>query len=157
MIIVLFVISLLISILGAWIIYEFGDDLDDLSDLGAITSFFGFSGSAVTLVVAIILIVLLSNRSVIGNKILMYQEENTKIEEQISEVVKQYQEYEKEIFTEVSPESSITLVSLYPELKADALVQMQIEVYTENNQKIKELKEKEINAKVIKWWLYFGG
>ncbi|MGN0627462.1 MAG: hypothetical protein ACI4IT_05830 [Oscillospiraceae bacterium] len=154
MIIVLFVISVLIFILGAWIIYEFDEDLDDL---GVLISFVGFLGSVVTLVAAIILVVLLQERSVVGDKILMYQEENTKIEEQISEVVKQYQEYEKEIFTEVSPESSITLVSLYPELKSDTLVQKQIEVYTENNQKIKELKEEEIGAKVIKWWLYFGG
>jgi hypothetical protein len=60
-------------------------------------------------------------------------------------------------FTEVSPDSAITLVSLYPELKADELVKKQIEVYVANNEKIKELKEKKIMGNVYRWWLYFGG
>ena len=79
------------------------------------------------------------------------------IEEQISAVVKQYQEYETGIFANAKTESSVTLVALYPDLKADALVKKQIEVYLENNEKIKELKEKKINGNVIRWWLYFGG
>ena len=87
----------------------------------------------------------------------MYQAENESIEAQISECVKQYQQYETEIFTEVAPESSITLVSLYPELKADALVSKQIEVYVDNNEKIKELKMSKINGDITRWWLYFGG
>ena len=86
----------------------------------------------------------------------MYQEENTKIEEQIATIVKQYQEYEKDIFTEVSPESAMTLVSLYPELKADTLVSSQIDIYVKNNEKLKSLKEEKINASVIRWWTYFG-
>ena len=49
------------------------------------------------------------------------------------------------------------LVTLYPELKADTLVAKQIEIYTNNNQKIKELKEQKLYGKVYKWWLYFGG
>lgn len=56
-----------------------------------------------------------------------------------------------------APESSITLVSLYPELKSDELVKKQIAVYQENNKKIINLKEKQIDANVAKWWLYFGG
>ena len=55
-----------------------------------------------------------------------------------------------------APESSITLVSLYPELKSDELVKKQIAVYQENNKKIINLKEKQIDANVAKWWLYFG-
>ena len=84
------------------------------------------------------------------------KEENAKIEQQIADTVKQYQEYETGIFTEVSPEDSITLVALYPELKSDTLVQSQIEVYVENNKAIKELKSSAINASVYRWWLYFG-
>ena len=111
----------------------------------------------ITICVGVVLILFNAKLSVIDDKIEMYSQENAKIEEQISEVVKQYQEYEKEVFTEVSPENSIALVSLYPELKSDTLVQQQIEVYVANNQKIKELNEEKIDAKVIKWWLYFGG
>lgn len=89
-------------------------------------------------------------------KIEMYEEENTKIEEQIDTLVKQYMEYEGKTLTEFKSESSITLVSLYPELKSDDLVSKQIEVYIENNNKIKQLKEDKINMKIGKWLLYFG-
>ena len=78
-------------------------------------------------------------------------------EKRVANVVTQYQEYEKKTFTAVVPEDSMTLVSLYPELKSDKLVQKQIDVYVENNKKIKSLKEKQINGKVLRWWLYFGG
>lgn len=89
-------------------------------------------------------------------KIEMYEEENTKIEKQIDTLVKQYMEYEGKTLAEFKSESSITLVSLYPELKSDDLVSKQIEVYIENNNKIKELKEDKINMKIGKWLLYFG-
>lgn len=93
----------------------------------------------------------------IAEKITMYTEQNNKIEEQIDIVVKQYQEYESDTYAMTSSESSITLISLYPDLKSDELVKKQIKVYTDNNKKIIELKEKQINAKACKWWIYFGG
>ena len=98
----------------------------------------------------------ISKLPVLDAQIAMYQDENENIETQIGDMVKQYQEYETEIFTEVKPESSIALVSLYPELKSDVLVQEQIKIHTANNQKIKELKEKKINGSIYRWWLYFG-
>ena len=92
----------------------------------------------------------------IDKKIAMYEEENAGIEQQITDVVKQYQEYESGIFKDIAPESVITLVTLYPELKSDTLVQSQIEVYIENNKEIKELKNMTVNASFYRWWLYFG-
>ena len=89
-------------------------------------------------------------------KIAMYQEENSKIESQINELVEKYMDYESETLSEFKSESSITLVSLYPELKSDTLVQTQITTYTENNNIIKELKEMLIDRSVYKWMLYFG-
>jgi hypothetical protein len=94
--------------------------------------------------------------STVDDRIEMYQEENAKIEEQIATIVEQYQEYEKDIFTEVAPESAMTLVMLYPELKSDTLVSSQIDIYVKNNEKLKELKEEKINASVVHWWTYFG-
>ena len=114
-------------------------------------------GLVISLFATIVLGVNVSELSVIDSKITMYQEENTKIEQQVANVVAQYQEYETKTFTAVVPEDSMTLVSLYPELKSDKLVQKQIDVYVENNKKIKSLKEKQINGKVLRWWLYFGG
>ena len=93
---------------------------------------------------------------VLDDKIAMYIEENQNIEIQMNALVEQYMNYESGTYGELKGESSITLVSLYPELKADTLVAKQIEVYIDNNAKIKELKEKKIDLSAKKWWLYFG-
>lgn len=92
-----------------------------------------------------------------GEKIDMYEEENAQIEEQIATIVKQYQEYEMGVFGEVTADSAVTYVSLYPELKSDTLVQSQIAIHASNNEKIKELRELEIDYNNWLWWLYFGG
>ena len=122
-----------------------------------ITGLLGGIMTPVSLIATVVFIGLVSNISVIDDKIIMYEQENVKIETQIAEVVQQYQEYETGIFTEVAPESSVTLVALYPELKADSLVQKQVELYITNNEKIKELKASKISGDVYRWWLYFGG
>lgn len=111
----------------------------------------------ISIIATVCLITSVRSLNVIDDKIAMYEEQNNKIEEQIAEVVQQYMEYESGVFTEVASDSAITLISLYPELKSDALVASQIELYVENNQKITELKEKKINGSVTRWWLYFGG
>ena len=103
----------------------------------------------------ILLICVLSDWNV-DKKIEMYQEENAIIEQQINDLVTNYMEYEQNTFKDFKSESSITLVSLCPELKSDELVQAQIDTYIENNNKIKELKEAAIDLSVLKWWLYFG-
>lgn len=146
MLIVFIVITIGLFILGCWL------DEDSGFMLGVIAGFMFIA----EIIVVVFLSVSVSNLKVIDQRIEMYQEENTRIEERLSVVVKQYQEYESGIFTEVSPESSITLVSLYPDLKADALVQSQIDVYVKNNETIKELKDKKITRSVKRWWLYFG-
>lgn len=97
------------------------------------------------------------NGRTLDSKIAMYTEENENIETEMNSLVEQYMNYESGTYGELKGESSITLVSLYPELKADTLVTKQIEVYIANNEKIKKLKEKKINLSVKKWWLYFGG
>lgn len=96
------------------------------------------------------------NGRTIQSKIDMYTEENANIEADMDVLVEKYMKYEQDTFGELKGESSITLVSLYPELKADTLVEQQLNVYVENNKKIKELKEKLINISNWKWWLYFG-
>ena len=150
MIIVIFLVCVGVIVLGAWLY----NDVEEIS--GGVTLFCGISGGVISSIAFICLLVSVSNLKVIDAKIEMYQDENAKIENQITECVKQYQEYETEIFTEVAPESAITLVALYPELKADTLVSKQIDVYLANNQKIKELKECKISGDVYRWWAYFG-
>lgn len=153
MILVILVIGILMVTLGI-VLY---DKLDYGKDkIGKIFQIIGTVATIISTIVTIVLLVCVLNRVNIDKKIAIYEEENTKIEQQIADTVKQYQEYETGIFTEVAPESSITLVALYPELKSDTLVQSQIEVYVENNKTIKELKSSAINAPVYRWWLYFG-
>ena len=152
MIIVIFVISILLVILGLWLACEL-DCLLSGTGLGVL----GGIGFIISLIAIMVLCCSVSGLRTIDARIEMYQEENAKIEEQIADVVEQYQKYETDIFTEVAPDSSVTLVALYPELKSDTLVQKQIEVYMANNEKIKELREEKIGAPVLRWWLYFGG
>lgn len=111
----------------------------------------------VSLIVAIVLTVCVSRNSTIDERIAMYTEENQRIEEQIDILVKDYQEYERGVYADTKTESAITLVALYPELKADKLVESQLDIYIKNNEMIKSLKISQINAGVLRWWLYFGG
>lgn len=118
--------------------------------------FLGSIPLVIGVIVAISLIVQVSNLSVINEKIAMYEQENAKIEQQIETAITAYQQHEKDVFTEVKPDSYIQLVSIYPELKSDTLVKEQIKTYQSNNKKIKELKVTAINGNVKRWWLYFG-
>lgn len=151
MTILLLVLAIILTIVGVIICEKIDEDLGFL--IG------GFSGiiTVVLIIVVTCLGISVRNLSVIDDKIAMYQEENTKIEEQVATAVQNFQDHESKVFENATAESAITLVSLYPELKSDTLVQSQIEIYVENNEKIKELKEKKINGDVYRWWLYFGG
>ena len=81
---------------------------------------------------------------------------NASIEESINVTVKSYMDFEASTYGELKDKDAINLVSLFPELKSDTLVQKQIEVYIANNDKIKELKEEKIELTKSKWLLYFG-
>lgn len=95
----------------------------------------------------------------ISERIAVYEEQNAEIEEEINVMVENYMKFETETYGQFKSENKngMTLIQLYPELKSDVLVQQQIQIHTENNAKIKELKEKQIDYKSSKWWLYFGG
>lgn len=153
MILLIFGICILMIVGGFILDEKTGVDSDicfGISGIGMVVGFFALLG-------LIIVGVNVKSLSVIDDRIAMYEEENTRIEQQIADVVEQYQKYETDIFMEVAPESAVTMVSLYPELKSDSLVQAQIEVYTENNKTIRDLRDKQIKGNVYRWWLYFGG
>lgn len=144
MIILIFIISLGLTIWGL------ADDSEVAIQL------FGVA-TIVSLIAAAFLLQSVLSLRIIDDKISLYEEENAKIEAQLEDLVAGYMKYEQDTFAELSSESSVTLVSLYPELKADTLVAKQCEVYVDNKEKIVQLKEQKINASVCKWWLYFGG
>ena len=151
MILLIFGICILM-VIGGSILYDkfHTDTYCNLAIFGVALGFISF--------IAIILFgIEVKSFSVIDDRIAMYEEENASIEQQVADVVEQYQKYETDVFMEVAPESAVTMVSLYPELKSDSLVQAQIEVYIENSKTIKDLRDKQIKGNVYRWWLYFGG
>ncbi|MBC5746020.1 hypothetical protein FMM74_021340 [Lachnospiraceae bacterium MD308] len=101
-----------------------------------LTAFYGIAFG-----VGLIFILVLSWRIINGHtlesKINMYAEENQKIEENINVLVEQYMNYEANTYGDLNNESSITLVSLYPELKADTLVENRLRFIQKITQKSK--------------------
>lgn len=154
MILVLLGVSILIF--AASVIYFCVTD-EDSEVVAPMLGGIGALGFVICLVATVWLCIDVSELKVIDEKIAMYEEENQKIETQIAETVQEYQQYESGVISKVAPESVVTLVALYPDLKADTLVKEQIEVYLANNEKIKSLKEQDITGNVKRWWLYFGG
>lgn len=92
-------------------------------------------------------------------QIQMYEEENKKIEAQISEAVQVYLVHESEVYSNIKlpDDSLVSIVAAIPELNSSQLISKQIEILESNNEKIKELKDKVAQSSESKWWLYFGG
>lgn len=116
----------------------------------------GIIGFVISALAAVLLGVGLSEGRVIDERITLYEETNRQIDESIYEMVAQYQNYEGETFEKLKGATADTLVSLYPELKTDTLVNSQMEIYVNNRKEILALKERKIKLKVARWWLYFG-
>lgn len=150
MLILLFVIFVVLFILGSVFIDEYYDFFRFITQACTVV------GAAISIIALVIVCISYSNTRVLDDKIAMYIEENEKIETQIDTIVTEYMKYENETFEGLKGDSSITLVSLYPDLKSDELVKTQIKTYQDNNNKIKELKELKINASIYRWWIYFG-
>lgn len=142
-----------IMVVAGLMVYKANDD----SEVGPSLVIIGAIGGIISFIVTLCLVSSCVNLKTVDLKIEMYTAENKAIEQQIDVAVQKYMGYEKEVMTEASPESSITLVAAFPELASDELVQKQIDVYLHNNTKIKKLKENKINGAAKQWWLYFGG
>ena len=149
MLIVLLVISILIIVAGF-----------DLDDLGMGLACFGMIASIVVIMLIIGSVIAIVDLKTVDSKIAMYEEENAKIEQDVATIVKDYMNYEKDTYKltaeELEASSLLILTELYPDLKSNELVKKQIDIYIENNNKIKQLKEQKINNQACKWWLYFG-
>ena len=87
----------------------------------------------------------------------IYTEENEEVEKKLENAVQNYMQYEKDIMISVSPDTdTISLISLYPDLKSDKLVESEIETYISNNNKIKELRADKTLKSTYKFLLFFG-
>ena len=151
MLVVFFVICLVCISLGIiiWIKKPY-------SDAGSIT----FAISLVVLVVVIICCLFNVNKIVKANtleqKITVYQEEMTNIENSINPVVQNYLDHEKETYTALTPDNAVIFASIYPELSSNEIVQKQLSIYNEYLISIKNLKLEIAEISTAKWWLYFG-
>lgn len=156
MILVILGISILLVILGIILIRK---DCSNVQwGIGSSLVFIFSLGVLISIVCGCICIYDASQSMVIDERIAMYQEENKSIETSINTIVENYQDYEKDVFNNVKNESIIVIATqIYPELKSNELVKKQLDIYVANNKKIKQLKTQQLDYKVSKWWLYFGG
>lgn len=156
MLIVFLVIGILLVVVGCLI--EIRGGASDAAVCASVVM--GLIATLGSIIIMCVSAVELVNGRYIDEKIAMYQDENTKIECRVADAVDAYLEHETEILqmatVEATPETAITVVAAYPELNSSELIAKQIEVYTENNQKIKELQEDKINLRASRWWFYFG-
>ena len=144
------VIILLVVFLILWKIYPKREDGFSIMSMFCVMAIIGLLIPICTLPTTV------ATESTIDSKIAMYEEEYAKIEQDIDRIVEHYLKYEQDTFANLKDESPITLVTLFPELKSDALVQQQLEIYVDNNAEIKSLKEEKIDIAKKKYLLYFG-
>ena len=109
----------------------------------------------IALSVAVVIAPKYSEVMIIDDKIALYEKENTKIEQNINELVEIYKDYESETFEKFKLDNPSIVFSMYPELKSDKLAAEQIELYISNNSEIKRLKEEKLEYEVYRWWLFF--
>lgn len=160
MLIVLFIIFAMILAAGIFVMIKWGKQLyrEDREWTFFTLNAIGGLGCIIVAILALIFAIKYSGARVIDQRIAMYETENQQIEERIGSLVNNYMAYESDTYEKVdNGDDTIALVSLFPELKSDTLVERQIEVYMSNNKQIKELKEEALAYKVYAWWLFFGG
>ena len=145
MFILLFVIAVALIVLGVL--------LDDFAE------YFVGIGSIVCIIALVGIFInidyLIRGRT-LDDKIAMYEQENAAIEQSVDVLVKDYYRHESDIYSSLTPENAVLFASAYPELQSNELATKQLEIYVENNNKIKELKEDQINLSKNRFWLYFG-
>lgn len=153
MLILIFCIALVIAIVCTVIACIATSDAKEVCIVVAIL---GYIVAAIVLFIFVLMVPEVATASKIDEKIVMYEKENAKIEAQMDVLVSEYMQWEKDTFSDFkAEESSITLVALLPDLKSDELVKEQINIYTSNNAKIKELKEEKIDIQTKRWILFF--
>lgn len=154
MLIVLFVVCLGLFISGLLVLRltEYGEENP--------YSYIGIAVGGIFLLAVIVVMICggvnIVQGKVIDEKIEMYQEENQSIEDNITRTVERYLEHEQNVYESLQGEDIQTLLVVYPEIKSNELVSYQLEVFVQNNTKIKELKEQKLNINVWKFWVYFG-
>ena len=153
MLILIDIVSLVLIIVGMVLMYKSIDSGIGLVLMGVLCFLASFAFTLACLGSII------SAEKSCPQQIQMYEEENKKIEAQISEAVQVYLAHESEVYSNIKlpDDSLVSIVAAIPELNSSQLISKQIEILESNNEKIKELKDKVAQLSESKWWLYFGG
>lgn len=93
----------------------------------------------------------------IQEKIQIYEDQNTQIEQSIDAAVKAYCEHEQITYVQMSDGAVALVAAAYPELASSELVKTQMEVWTSNSSELKDLKSKLVDFHRAQYFLYFGG
>lgn len=93
----------------------------------------------------------------IQEKIQIYEDQNTQIEQSIDAAVKAYCEHEQITYVQMSDGAVALVAAAYPELASSELVKTQMEVWTSNSNELKELKSDLVDFHRAQYFLYFGG
>ena len=155
MLIVLGIVFLVVGILGIYLINR-SDDYEIQGIIGTVATVISAIVLAIVIGAVFVHVHALVEGRVVDELIEMHEMENRQIEQAISSLIEGYMEYESGVFTALAAQSPVVLINLYPELRAIYLVERQLTIHTENTQRIRELREQQINLSVSRWWLYFG-
>lgn len=93
----------------------------------------------------------------IQEKIQIYEDQNTQIEQSIDAAVKAYCEHEQITYVQMSDGAVALVAAAYPELASSELVKTQMEVWTSNSNELKDLKSDLVDFYRAQYFLYFGG
>ena len=112
--------------------------------------------ASISLIFSLILINELATARTIDERLELYTAENTAIQLEVSRIVENFTQYERDIFESMRNDSPVILLGIFPELRADELVSRRLNTYIENNDRIRALREEQVNASNLRWWLFFG-
>lgn len=163
MLIAFLVVFIVMIIIGIFFIREESGFLGSEGKFvgGMFLNIFGWLGCLIVTICICVGINKLQDISLANQKIQVCEEENARIEAQVEVTVNQYLEYEQGVFdkidiSEYQGDRLIFISQLYPDLKANTLLQQQLDMYVRNNNEIRKLKLDKVKNSKWKFWLYFG-
>ena len=123
----------------------------------AIPGIIGVAGCAIFGIWTIWNVICVASGFGIQEKIQIYEDQNTQIEQSIDAAVKAYCEHEQITYVQMSDGAVALVAAAYPELASSELVKTQMEVWTSNSYELKALKSKLVDFNKARYFLYFGG
>ena len=148
---------LLLSI-GCIVLAEIIDNSNcKLYTIFAIPRIIGVAGCAIFSIWTIWNIFTVASGFGIQEKIQIYEDQNTQIEQSIDAAVKAYCEHEQITYTKMSDGAVALVAAAYPELASSELVKTQMDVWTSNSHELKDLNSKLVDFHRAQYFLYFGG